>query len=137
MYLKEQDSVLDAVEDVLDWISYRKEPGIPPELSKDFTLLIDATIDPIEELSNMVAEARKYFASFSNKQRELVKEIIRTLRHQEHEADTYEHKLKQKIFHSISDPVTVFHMIKLAEIIGSITDHAENAGDMMRAMISR
>jgi uncharacterized protein Yka (UPF0111/DUF47 family) len=28
-------------------------------------------------------------------------------------------------------------MVKLAEIIGSIADHAENAGDMMRAMIAR
>jgi hypothetical protein len=28
-------------------------------------------------------------------------------------------------------------MIRLAEYIGSIADHAENAGDMMRAMIAR
>jgi hypothetical protein len=28
-------------------------------------------------------------------------------------------------------------MVRLAEIIGSIADHAENAGDMMRAMIAR
>jgi uncharacterized protein len=28
-------------------------------------------------------------------------------------------------------------MVKLAEIIGSVADHAENAGDMMRAMIAR
>lgn len=137
MYLKEQDSVLDAVEDVLDWISYREDPGIPKQLTKDFMLLVDASIDPIEELSNMVSEARKYFGSFSNKQREKVKEIIRTLREKEHEADELEHMLKQKIFHTDTDPVTVFHMIRLAEVIGSITDHAENAGDMMRAMISR
>ncbi len=35
------------------------------------------------------------------------------------------------------DPITVFHMIRVAEYIGSIADHAENAGDMMRAMIAR
>ncbi len=35
------------------------------------------------------------------------------------------------------DPVKIFNMITLAEIIGSIADHAENAGDMMRAMIAR
>jgi predicted phosphate transport protein (TIGR00153 family) len=137
MYLKEQDGVLDAVEDVLDWISYRQEPGIPPELTKEFALLVDATIDPIEELSKMVAEARKYFSSFSNRKREQVKDIIRTLRLKEHEADELEHQLKQKIFHIATDPVTVFHMIRLAEILGSITDHGENAGDMMRAMISK
>ncbi|MFH1975365.1 MAG: TIGR00153 family protein [Pseudomonadota bacterium] len=137
MFLREQDAVLDAVEDVLDWISYRVEPGIPAELSKDFFLLVDSTIDPIEELSKMVAEARKYFESFSDKQREVVKEIIRNLRHQEHEADKIEHMLKQKIFNMEMDPVTVFHMIRLTEIIGSVADHAENAGDMMRAMIAK
>ncbi len=136
-YLREQDGVLDAVEDVLDWVSYRTEPGIPPELEKDFYLLVDAVIDPIEELSKMVSEARKYFQNFNENQRFRVKEIIRTLRQQEHDADLIEDKFKRKVFHLDLDPVTVFHMIRLAEIVGSIADHAENSGDMMRAMLSR
>ena len=67
-YLKEQDKVLDSVEDALDWISYRPEPGIPAELRKDFFLLVDAIIDPIEELTKMVVEARIYFKNYSEKQ---------------------------------------------------------------------
>ncbi|MGD8837464.1 MAG: DUF47 family protein, partial [Desulfobacteraceae bacterium] len=35
-YLREQDGVLDAVEDALDWISFRQDPGIPPGLEKEF-----------------------------------------------------------------------------------------------------
>jgi predicted phosphate transport protein (TIGR00153 family) len=136
-YLKEQDKVLDSVEDALDWISYRPEPGIPKQLSKDFFLLVDAIIDPIEELSKMVAEARLYFKNYSEKQRVIVKEIIHTIRSQEHDADKIEDMIKQKIFAVETDPVTIFHMIRLAEIIGSIADHAENAGDMMRAMLSK
>jgi len=137
MYLREQDSVLDAVEDALDWLSFRSEPGIPEKLHKDFFLLVDANIDPIEELSIMVSEARKYFKYFSEKQRTLVKDIIRNLRRQEHEADKVEAMIKAKTLNMKIDPVTIFHMIRLAEIIGSIADHAENAGDMMRAMIAR
>lgn len=75
-YLREQDRVLDAVEDSLNWLSYRSEPGIPEGLQKEFFLLVDANIDPIEELSIMVLEARKYFKNFSEKQRTLVKDII-------------------------------------------------------------
>lgn len=89
-YLREQDRVLDAVEDALDWLSYRSEPGIPKGLQKEFFLLVDATIDPIEELTTMVSEARKYFKNFSEKQRTLIKDIIRNLRRQEHEADKVE-----------------------------------------------
>ena len=136
-YLREQDRVLDAVEDALNWLSFRSEPGIPEGLQKEFFLLVDATIDPIEELSTMVSEVRKYFKNFSEKRRMIVKNIIRNLRRQEHEADKIEAMIKKKTFNMDMDPVTIFHMITLAEIIGSIADHAENTGDMMRAMIAK
>jgi uncharacterized protein len=136
-YLREQDSVLDAVEDALDWISYRPEPGVPEELQQDFFMLVDATIDPIEELARMVKEARKYFENFSDKQRTVVKDIIRTLRRMEHDADRLEDTLKRKVFALAKDPVSVFHLVRLAETIGYIADHAQNAGDMMRAMIAK
>jgi uncharacterized protein Yka (UPF0111/DUF47 family) len=63
--------------------------------------------------------------------------MIHDLRNYEHEADKLEDGIKEKIFNTIDDPVAVFHLIRLAEIIGSIADHAENAGDMMRAMIAK
>jgi len=136
-YLREQDSVLDSMKDVLSWIAYRESQGIPPVLHKEFARLVDSVIDPIETLDDMVKEARKYFTSFSEKQRMVVKEIIRNLRQKEHDSDQVEHALKQKIFNVDMDPVSVFHAVMLAEKIGNIADHAENAGDMMRAMIAR
>jgi predicted phosphate transport protein (TIGR00153 family) len=138
MYLKEQDHVLDSVEEALDWLSYRRTAGIKQkEIKEALFHLLDAVIEPTEELSRMVAEAKKYFDSYSEKQRNIVKDIIRNLRKREHEADGLEDELKQKIFSLETDPVAIFHLVKLAEIIGSVADHAENAGDMMRAMIAR
>ena len=138
MYLKEQDNVLDSVEDALDWISYRRTAGIrKKEIKEAFFVLVDAVIEPAEELSRMVAEAKKYFDSYSEKQRNTVKDIIHNLRKREHEADRLEDGLKLKIFSMEKDPVGIFHMVKLTEIIGSVADHAENAGDMMRSMIAR
>jgi len=136
-YLREQDKVLDAVEEGLDWLSFRASAGIPQALEKDFMILVAAVMDPIEELSKMVFEARKYFSNFSDTQRIVVKDIIRTLRQYEHEADKLEDAIKERIFNTIDDAVAVFHLIRLTEIIGSIADHAENAGDMMRAMIAK
>ena len=136
-YLREQDQVIDAVEDALDWISFRPEPGIPTELEKDFVNLADAVIEPIEQLGEMVSEARKYFKNYSEAQRVVIKNIIHTLRRKEHEADKLEDIVKQKVLNMDIDAVTVFHIVRLAEIIGSIADHAENAGDMMRAMVAR
>ena len=136
-YLREQDKVLDAVEEGLDWLSFRASAGIPQALEKDFMILVAAVMDPIEELSKMVFEARKYFSNFSDTQRFVVKDMIRTLRQYEHEADKLEDAIKERIFNTIDDAVAVFHLIRLTEIIGSIADHAENAGDMMRAMIAK
>ena len=137
MYLREQDSVLDAVEDTLDWLSFKPECSLPDELQKDFFLLVDAVMDPIEELNRMVSEARIYFKTYSEKQRDLVKSIIRNLRNQEHEADILEDKIKRKAFSMQIEPSMLFYTVRLAEIIGTIADHAENSGDMMRAMIAR
>ena len=136
-YLREQDGVMDSMEDTLDWISYRSESGMPPELEKDFYLLVDTVMDPIEELGRMIDEAQKYFQTFNQKQRGKVKESIQKLRRLEHEADKIEDTIKRKVFHLSTDAVSIYHIIRLTEIISSIADHAENAGDMMRAMIAR
>lgn len=137
LYIKEQDSVLDSVENTLNWLSYRTLPGLREEFKQDFLKLVDSVIEPIEELRRMVTEAKKYFDTYSDKQRDIVKGIIRNLRLKENEADSLEDELKLKIFSTETDPVAVYHCVKLAETIGSIADHAENAGDMMRAMISK
>ena len=137
MYLAEQDKVCDSVEGSLKWLSYRMIPGFPEKLKKDLFLLVDTVIDPIEDLSRMVAEAKKYFDTYSDKQRDVVKEIINNIRTREHEADGIEGKIKHRIFSLEKDPVGVLHGVKLIELISSIADHAENAGDMMRAIISR
>ena len=136
-YLKQQDGVLDAVEDTLDWISYRSETKIPAELEKDFALLVNAVIDPIEMLASMVAEAREYFKSYSEKQRVVVKNIIHTLHQQEREVDKFEDIIKRKVFNLEIDAVTIIYLVRLTEIIGSIADHAQNAADMMSAMLSK
>jgi predicted phosphate transport protein (TIGR00153 family) len=136
-YLGEQDHILDAVQDTLDWLSFRSEPGIPEELHKNILTLVEAELEAVDNLVRAVAEARKYFRTYSEEQRKLVKDLIRSIRKMEHEADVAEDDTKQKIFNMNLDGVTVFHLIRLVETIGSIADHAENAGDMMRAMIAK
>lgn len=136
-YLSEQDNVLDAVQDTLDWLSFRMEPGIPEELHREILLLVEASLEAVDALAVMVIEARKYFRSYNEDQRVQVKALIRGIRQKEHDADHAEDQLKEKVFNVGLDGVTVFHVVRLAENIGAIADHAENAGDMMRAMVAR
>ena len=136
-YIREQDKVLDAVQNSLDWLSLRRTALSSKELSNQLTIFVDSVMGPIETLSRMVEEAKKYFKNYSQKQRQIVKDIINNIRRLEHEADRIEDEFKIKIFSLEKDPIALFHMIRLVETIGSIADHAENAGEMMRAMIAR
>jgi predicted phosphate transport protein (TIGR00153 family) len=136
-YVKEQDKVLDSVQDAVKWISYRTTQVNPEHFKKPLSALVDSVIEPIEELSRMVSEAKKYFESYSEKQRKIVKDIVHNLRKREHEADKIEDEFKTKVFSIEKDPTGIYHMVRLAEIVGSVADHAENAGDMMRAMVAR
>lgn len=135
-YLREQDKVLDEVEEALFWLSFRPS-GIPSEIVEDFLALVDAVIPPIEELSRLVKMATEYFKTGSEKQREKMKSLIRDIRQHEKEADILERDLKAKVFTQTKDALAVYHLIRLAEIVGSIADHAQNASDRMRAMIAR
>ncbi len=135
-YIKEQDRVMDEIEESLFWLSYRHEK-IPEELRDDFTQLIDLVIKPVNRLPELVSQTITYFRTRSNEDRNKVKSIIRDIRQWEREADLVERELKLKIFSTVKNAISVFYLIRLTELIGSIADHAENASDMMRAMIAR
>ena len=134
-YLREQDKVLDEVEEALFWLSFRPK-GIPGRVSTDIHSLVGAVIPPIEKLPELVSLAVGYFRSKSDEQRDTMKSLIREIRQDERAADHIEREVKFKIFEHIKDPLAVFHVISFVEHVGSIADHAQNASDRMRTMIA-
>jgi len=135
-YLREQDKVLDEVEESLFWLSFRPR-SIPEEVSSDILYLVNAVIPTIEKLPDLVALATTFFRHRTDEIRTQMKRIVRDIRHYEREADVLERELKYKIFASIKDALMVFHLIRLVDHIGSIADHAQNASDRMRTMIAK
>lgn len=137
IYLREQDKALDSVQDSLHWLSY-KNTEVPDVLVDDLLLLVDKAVESINQLPLMVRRATVYLRSYSDKDRQLVKEVIKALRLKESESDTIERKLKSDIFSLPSvEAITVYHLIRLVEYMGDISNHAENAADVMRAMIAK
>ncbi len=135
--LREQDHVLDNVEEALYWISFKPEGGVAEELIGDFLHLIDAVIPSIEKLPEMAEQAIVYFKSSTEKNRDKLKSIIGDIHQAEKEADHLEYELKKQAFAVLKDPVDLFHVVRLVEIIGNIADDAQNASDRMRTMIAR
>jgi len=136
MYLKEQDGVLDAVEEALYWLSYRPKP-IGQDLAEDLRFLVTSLLPAIEKLAPLVEVAMEYFKSGAEEQRKKMKSLIRDIRQHEHEADHLERELVRRLLTLGLEPLEVFYFVRLVETIGSVADHAQNASDMMRAMISR
>jgi len=135
--LREQDHVLDDVEEALYWLSFKPEGEIAEELVGDFLHLVDAVIPSIEKLPDMAEQAIAYFKNSTEENRNKLKSIIRDIHQAEKEADHLEQELKRKAFAVLQDPVEIFHVVRLVEIIANIADDAQNASDRMRTMIAR
>ncbi|SFM75971.1 TIGR00153 family protein [Thermodesulforhabdus norvegica] len=136
-YLREQDKVLDSVQNVLHWLSYRFA-HVPDELVDDLLLLVDRSIYSLKAIHPMVSAAESYFESFSEETRQVVKDAIKQIREYEFQSDQVERKLLADLFaFPFDNPLQAFHLIRLVEYIGEISNHAENAADMMRAMIAK
>ncbi|MFP3869424.1 MAG: TIGR00153 family protein [Syntrophobacteria bacterium] len=135
--LRQQDHVVDHVEEALYWLSFRPKSGIPERLVGDFLELIDAVMPAIQKLPDLVSQAIVYLRSRTEVERTKLKSIIRDIRQAENEADLLEHELKKKIFAELQDPVVLFHTVRVVEIVGSIADDAQNVADRMRAMMAR
>ena len=135
--LREQDHVLDNVEEALYWLSFKPEGGIPEGLVGDFLHLVDAVIPSIEKLPDMAEQAIVYFKNSTEDNRDKLKSIIGDIHQAEKEADHLELELKKQAFAVLKDPVEIFHFVRLVEIIANIADDAQNASDRMRTMIAR
>jgi hypothetical protein len=134
-YVARQDQILDVLEEGLDWISYREPPGIPDEFQKEFFLLIDSMIIPIEELTHVVTAAGNYVKRYSKKQKESLEDTIQNIWRYENETYRADELIRRKVFQLQPDPMTSFYLIRLAEILRTAPRHAKDAGDMMKAML--
>ena len=72
-YLREQDKILDSVQDSLHWLSYRKTL-VPDEMVDDLLLMVEKVNQVLKSMYPLVSAAADYFSSFSQEQRNKVKE---------------------------------------------------------------
>ena len=139
MLLREEDAILDYAEDVVVWLGMRKTV-IPDDLKKsvmEFFGEVEATVKAYEEGMAHISDLVK--SSFSKKEGERVKEHIKDVHEREYRADKLNHALSKEIFSREEElgPVGVYHLLKAVNLMDQIANHAENAVDRLRAMISR
>jgi hypothetical protein len=134
-WLNKQDQLLNLCVATLGWIRHRSFSTISDELKSKFILLLDAIIDPVEELEKLTHETRKYLRSFSDKHRKTVLDVIQLIRQQQRDAERIGNAIEEIVFSSEIDPLGAYYLIRLSEKIGSIANQVEGISDIVRSMV--
>jgi len=138
-YLKEQDSIADAAEDVAVLITIRKTP-CPEELKPLVLDFVDQVIRTSEELVEAGSELTQLVESrFGGPEVEKVLTMVAEVNDQEWEADKRQRVLSRAIMEREDelDAISIVFWMRIITTLGAIANHAENTGDMLRMMLAR
>jgi predicted phosphate transport protein (TIGR00153 family) len=136
-FLKEQDNIADSAEDLAALLILRKTT-VPEELKEKLKIFVDKVLETYEAAMTVSNEIKLLAeASFGGEEAHKVMELIEQLKLKEWEADKAQMKAARKMF-SIEkklDPVSVMMWMHIFRELGTLANHAENAGDQMRLML--
>ncbi len=139
--LSEQDRILDEAEDAAIWMSFRVH-GVPDTVATGLKELLAKVIETVDAYEDAVANMDDLVhTGFIKREREEEKIIIHRIHQLEHETDVLSRALSAHLLDPAVEEelgaITVYHLLKLTLQISKIADHAENAGDRLRAMLSK
>jgi predicted phosphate transport protein (TIGR00153 family) len=137
--LREQDKILDHAENLVRMLDMR-HTKIPKELQNVFCEHVELVMKTVEAMENAVENIRDLVeTSFVKREREQTKELVRKVHENEWKADQKKYELTQGIYklEKKLKPMDVYHLLKIADWIDDIADHAENVADWLRAMIAK
>ncbi len=136
LYLKEQDAVADATEDILKWLTFR-QVKVDNAIAQQMFTLAKLNAETSQFLIPLIEKARAFLSSADEEAREEAKEVVRTIRLREHESDVLATELKRDVFNLKLESLSIYYLLRLTEFICDISGHTENAADLMRAMIAK
>lgn len=136
-FLKEQDSIADSAEDLAVLLTMRKTV-VPDELKDELRDFVEKVLETYEVAMTVSSEIKVLAeTSFGGVEAHKVMDLIEKLKLKEWEADKAQMEAAKKMF-SIEkklDPVSVMLWMHIFNELGTLANHAENAGDRMRMML--
>ena len=137
--LREQDAILDHAENLAIMLDMR-HTKIPKELQKIFIEHAEIVMKTVGAMEDAVYNIRDLVeTSFVKREREQTKEFIYTVHEFEYQADKKKYEMNKGIYklEKKLDPMDVYHLLKIADWVDDIADHAENVADWLRSMIAK
>jgi predicted phosphate transport protein (TIGR00153 family) len=137
--LREQDAILDHAENLARMLDMR-HTKIPKSIQDDFIEHIKIVVKTTVAMEEAVGNIRDLVeTSFVKREREQTKEFIYKIHDFEREADKKKYEMTKGIYklEKKLSPMDVYHLLKIADWVDDIADHAENVADWLRAMIAK
>ncbi len=136
-FLRCQDKIADAAEDFAIILLIRNTK-IHPSLREDFVEFADQVLDVSNTLLSAATELDTLVeTSFGGAEAQSVLDRIVGLGEAEWKADRLQRRLSRKMYELEAElePITLMFYDKILNMLGSIANHAENTGDLLRMMI--
>jgi len=137
--IQQQDIMADTAEKIGQIVTQRVME-VPESIEEHLFNLVQRTTDICSRAAAMIEQLDELLAvGFGGKQSDLVSEMITNVKRDEHNIDVLIRDLNRTLF-SIEDqmkPVSVIFWYKLIELIGEISNQAENMGDRLMLFIAR
>jgi predicted phosphate transport protein (TIGR00153 family) len=137
--LREQDKILDHAENLVKMLDMR-HTTIPKELQEVFISHVKLVMKTVDAMQDAVGNIKDLVeTSFVKREREQTKKYIYKVHELEWKADQKKYELTKGIYNLEKklDPMDVYHLLKIADWVDDIADHAENVADWIRAMIAK
>ena len=137
--LREQDKILDHAENLVRMLDMRRTK-IPKELQDVFIDHAKLVMKTVEAMQDAVGNIKDLVeTSFVKREREQTKKFIYSVHELEWKADQKKYEMTKGIYklEKKLDPMDVYHLLKIADWVDDIADHAENVADWLRAMIAK
>jgi predicted phosphate transport protein (TIGR00153 family) len=137
--LRSNERIADSCQDVAQILDMR-QTKIPEDLHpmfKEFTSHIIDAVDALRDMMDMLGEV--FESTFARVDTQALIELGHRVHEHEYKADSINKQLSKKIY-SLEDtesPLAIFHLMKLADVLDSVADNAENAALRMVTAVSK
>lgn len=137
--ISDQDQLADITEDIAKMQLYR-EMEVPDPLKEVLDELLEGTMEISAAAKDMIEQLDELLqVGFRGREQERVMEMISGVRRSEHNIDSIMHRIRRTLFEIEQDldPVAVMFWYQLINLIGGLSDQAENIADRLLLFLSK
>lgn len=137
--ISEQDNMAGTVEEIAQILTYR-DMVVPEELKALLDELLEGTMEISSDAKTMIESLDHLLeVGFRGREFDKVTTIIAGVRRSEHNLDNIVFRCRRALFEVEQklDPVSVMFWYKVIELLGMISDQAENMADRILLFLSK